>query len=375
MDSWERLACYPQGSFYPLSDGPSTRHHRITKPDFRPCSTCPSRSQAPFCLCTLRAVSVRAEGTFGRLRYSFGGDRPSQTARLTLSRISLLSRLEFQYIKGGIPTSAPARLASSFPSLPPILYVMYQNPMSGYSKAPWGLSVQSRVTCIFTGISISPGPSLRQCPNRYTFRAGRNLPDKEFRYLRTVIVTAAVHWGFGRMLWLPGHPSLTFQHWAGVSTYTSAFALAGTCVYGKQSLGPLLCDHSMLHPHGTSQQWLPLSRSYGYILPSSLTRVLPRTLGFSPRIPVSVYGTGGSSLTRSFSRQCGVNNFARISAHSASRLRLSVHGFAYAPPYTLTHALPFACLPALLCHSIAQTITTGTGISTSCPSPTLSASD
>ena len=201
MDSWERLACYPQGSFYPLSDGPSTRYHRITKPDFRPCSTCLSRSQAPFCLYTLRAISVRAEGTFGRLRYSFGGDRPSQTARLTLSRISLLSRLEFQYIKGGIPTSAPVRLASNFPSLPPILYVMYQNPMSGYSKAPWGLSVQSRVTCIFTGISISPGPSLRQCPNRYTFRAGRNLPDKEFRYLRTVIVTAAVHRGFSRMLW------------------------------------------------------------------------------------------------------------------------------------------------------------------------------
>ena len=74
--------------------------------------------------------------------------------------------------------------------------------MSGYSKAPWGLSVQSRVTCIFTGISISPGPSLRQCPNRYTFRAGRNLPDKEFRYLRTVIVTAAVHRGFGQMLWI-----------------------------------------------------------------------------------------------------------------------------------------------------------------------------
>ena len=79
---------------------------------------------------------------------------------------------------------------------------MYQNTMSGYSKAPWGLSVQSRVTCIFTGTSISPGPSLRQCASRYTFRAGRNLPDKEFRYLRTVIVTAAVHRGFGRMLWI-----------------------------------------------------------------------------------------------------------------------------------------------------------------------------
>src|SRR5699024_2165617 len=38
------------GSFYPLSDGPSMRNHRITKSDFRPCSTCRSRSQAPFCL-------------------------------------------------------------------------------------------------------------------------------------------------------------------------------------------------------------------------------------------------------------------------------------------------------------------------------------
>ena len=202
MDSWERLACYPQGSFYPLSDGNSTLYHRITKPDFRPCSTCLSRSHARLCLYTLRMISNHSEGTFGRLRSSLGGDRPSQTARLTLSRVSLLLRLEFRYIKGGIPTAAPRRLASSLPCLPPILYVMYQNPMSGYSKAPWGLSVQSRVTCIFTGTSISPGPSLRQCPNRYTFRAGRNLPDKEFRYLRTVIVTAAVHRGFGRMLWI-----------------------------------------------------------------------------------------------------------------------------------------------------------------------------
>ena len=74
--------------------------------------------------------------------------------------------------------------------------------MSSYSKAPWGLSVLSQVTGIFTGITISPSLLLRQCPNRYAFRAGRNLPDKEFRYLRTVIVTAAVHRGFGRMLWI-----------------------------------------------------------------------------------------------------------------------------------------------------------------------------
>ncbi len=76
MDSWERLACYPQGSFYPLSDGPSTRYHRITKPYFRTCSSCLTRSQAPFCLYTLRAISGRAEGTFARLSSSFRGDRP-----------------------------------------------------------------------------------------------------------------------------------------------------------------------------------------------------------------------------------------------------------------------------------------------------------
>src|SRR3974390_3730485 len=118
----------------------------------------------------------------------------------------------------------PCILAYTLLSLPPILYIIYQNPMPGYSKAPWGLSVQSRVTCIFTGISISPGPSLRQCPSRYTFRAGRNLPDKEFRYLRTVIVTAAVHRGFSSELRAP--LPLTFRHWAGVSPYTSVCTLS-----------------------------------------------------------------------------------------------------------------------------------------------------
>ena len=87
-----------------------------------------------------------------------------------------------------------------------------------------------RVTGIFTSTTISPGGLLRQCPNHYAIRAGQNLPDKEFRYLRTVIVTAAVNWGFGSML---SHIPLTFQHWAGVSPYTSSFDLAETCVFGK----------------------------------------------------------------------------------------------------------------------------------------------
>ncbi len=109
----------------------------------------------------------------------------------------------------------------------------------GCSKAPRGLFVLSWVTRIFTGTSISPSPLSRQCSSRYSFRAGRNLPDKEFRYLRTVIVTAAVHRGFDS--WLRSPLLLTFRHWAGVSPYTSACALAETCVFGKQSLEPFYC--------------------------------------------------------------------------------------------------------------------------------------
>ena len=85
VDSWEESACYPRRTFYPLSDGPSIQNHRITKTDFRPCSTYGSRSQAPFYLYALRLIANQAEGTFVLLRYSLGGDRPSQTAQLTLS--------------------------------------------------------------------------------------------------------------------------------------------------------------------------------------------------------------------------------------------------------------------------------------------------
>ena len=108
--------------------------------------------------------------------------------------------LEPQRYKGGIPTVTPPILAYWSHSLPPILYMQRRNSISSYSKAPWGLSVLLRVTGIFTGTTISPSLLLRQFPDRYAFRAGRNLPDKEFRYLRTVIVTAAVYWGLSSNL-------------------------------------------------------------------------------------------------------------------------------------------------------------------------------
>ena len=147
-------------------------------------------------------------------------------------------RLESQHTKGGIPRATPNALAHILHCLPPILYRVYRNPISSYSKAPRGLSVLLRVTGVFTSTTISPGPLLRQRSDRYTFRAGRNLPDKEFRYIRTVIVTAAVYWGFSSVL---AHIPLTFQHRAGVSPYTSSFDLAQTCVFAKQLLGPILC--------------------------------------------------------------------------------------------------------------------------------------
>src|ERR1700674_5239762 len=92
-----------------------------------------------------------------------------------------------------MPPRSPQKAARR---LPPMLRMHQLVSRPGCSKAPRGLFVLSWETCIFTGTSISPSPLSRQCPSRYAFRAGRNLPDKEFRYLRTVIVTAAVYRGF-----------------------------------------------------------------------------------------------------------------------------------------------------------------------------------
>ena len=133
---------------------------------------------------------------------------------------------------------APPILAYRVHSLPPILHMQAQNPMSSYSKGAQGLSVFLRVHGIFTATSISPSLWPRQCGDRYAIRAGRNLPDKEFRYLRTVIVTAAVYWGFNSEL---APLLLTFQHRAGVTPYTSSYDLAESCVFDKQLPGPIHC--------------------------------------------------------------------------------------------------------------------------------------
>ena len=83
------LFCDFPSTFYPMSDGPSMRNHRITMLYFRTCSTCKSRSQAPLCHYTLRTITNRTEGTFRSLRYFFGGDHPSQTTHHALSSLEL----------------------------------------------------------------------------------------------------------------------------------------------------------------------------------------------------------------------------------------------------------------------------------------------
>ena len=141
-----------------------------------------------------------------------------------------------------------------------------------------------------------------------------------------------------------------------------------TCVFAKQSPGPLLCGSLMLcivHTH-TGEQ--PFSRSYGFILPSSLTRVISRALVFSTCLPVSVCGTGYLIFLSSFSWQRGIQDFVTM-FHSSSRLRLVMRGFAYASPYALERltnwalAVPF-CVTAWSLNKI------GTGIPTCFPSTT-----
>lgn len=151
--------------------------------------------------------------------------------------------------------------------------------MSSYSKGSRGLSVLPRVHCIFTASSISLSLGWRQPGHHYAIRAGRNLPDKEFRYLRTVIVTAAVYWDFDQEL---APHQLIFQHRAGVTPYTSTFVFAECCVFIKQLQPAGIFDWLRLHPRGTSPTCQrAFSRSYGTILPSSFTRVLSSALVFS----------------------------------------------------------------------------------------------
>ena len=142
VNSWGKSACYPRSTFCPLSDGPSTQHHQIIKTYFRTCSDCHPRSQASLCLYTRAPISNRSEETFAHLRYSLGGDRPSQTARLALSPRRTHGRgLETPSARAGISPAAPRSLTATPPSLPAILHMPDRVPAQGCGEGSRGLSV------------------------------------------------------------------------------------------------------------------------------------------------------------------------------------------------------------------------------------------
>ena len=116
------------------------------------------------------------------------------------------------------------------------------------------------------------------------------------------------------------------------------------------------------------------SRSYGCILPSSLTRVFPRTLGFSPRLPVSV-------LVRA--HVASLEAFLGSVVHPDSALPkdcLSVSSRPFTEGICLPRSLPPSTgssirrpgLPPASLHP--QAAPCGAGIFACCPSPMLSAS-
>jgi hypothetical protein len=169
---------------------PPIWHRRITKTNFRSCSSRHSRSQAGLRLCTFSTMSIRAKPTFVPLRYSLARYRPSKTTHLTLSlnQYSWLLGKIYHISKRGITLATEVSLL--------FLSIKMHKSMSNYSKAPRGLFVLMEVGRVFTAIAISPSRGSRQLLARYAIRARRNLPDKELRYRRTVIVTAAVYRSF-----------------------------------------------------------------------------------------------------------------------------------------------------------------------------------
>ena len=152
---------------------------------------------------------------------------------------------------------------------------------------PVTIPVLLRVGGIFTATTISLSLSPRQRSTRYTIRAGRNLPDKEFRYLRTVIVTADIHGDLGSELRPYG--LTTYRNLSALVTCHSVYVVLTTWHRAVFLL-------NSRRTHFTAARLLIIGRlffrSYEAILPSSFTVVLSRALEYSSRLPVSVCGTG-----------------------------------------------------------------------------------
>ena len=116
-----------------------------------------------------------------------------------------------------------------------------------------------------------------------------------------------------------------------------------------------------------TSQWHSFSRSYGVILPSSLTMLLPSALGFSPHPPVSVYGTGAIQTIAAF-LDAWLTHFPTLNS-----VRITSSDCTADLPTVLLprlHRFFHSRLPLSLCVPTVL-ISCSTGISTCCPSATL----
>ena len=118
----------------------------------------------------------------------------------------------------------------------------------------------------------------------------------------------------------------------------------------------------------TTSLWFPFSRSYGVILPSSLTRVLPFVLEFSSRLPVSVCGTGTSKNLAAF--LAGVDSktsFPWSTPRHSPGFRLAFLTTSH--PHCLDALFRLRASSIFPCHCFINSLGS-TGLSTCCPSPT-----
>ena len=151
---------------------------------------------------------------------------------------------------------------------------------------------------------------------------------------------------------------MTFQHRAGVSPYTSPFGLAETCVFAKQSLEPLLCDHLSVVP------LLPKLRGH---FAEFLNNASPVGLRVFPSLTCVGLRYGRLHNYSSFSRQCGVPGFAtvlRSPSRFGNKTRVCLCSYPLRLAGSVLSPVPLApCVPAVLCIG-------GTGFSACCPSAT-----
>ena len=130
------------------------------------------------------------------------------------------------------------------------------------------------------------------------------------------------------------------------------YALAHTCVFAKQSLDAILCGRIGLRMYSLTYYRHPLSRSYGVILPSSFSVNHSSTLGYSPRLPVSDYGTVTCRpRPRGFSRQSAhtsLDGGLRPLRHRLSTIRADLPTRKRLPPCigtTTRRRMTRSCVP------------------------------